>query len=78
MKNSKPSTMRDDVMKTKTAIFTQAVWPKIWSFSEGMQIILGSLYIALLSQIQIPLQPVPVTLQTFAIFSLALFEQYVF
>lgn len=37
-----------------------------------IHILLGSLYIALLAQIEIPLQPVPVTLHTFAVLSLAL------
>ena len=37
-----------------------------------IHIILGCLYIALVAQIEIPLQPIPVTLHTFAILSLAL------
>jgi biotin transport system substrate-specific component len=37
-------------------------------------VILGSLYIALLAQVEIPLSPIPVTLHTFAIFTLALFQ----
>ncbi|NGX42056.1 MAG: Biotin transporter BioY [Chlamydiae bacterium] len=37
-------------------------------------ILLGSLFLAALSQVEIPLAPIPVTLQTFAIFLLALFQ----
>lgn len=39
----------------------------------GIQVILGSLYIAILAQVEIPLQPVPVTLHTFAVITLALY-----
>jgi biotin transport system substrate-specific component len=37
------------------------------------QVFLGSLYIAFLAQLEIPLRPIPVTLHTFAIFTLALY-----
>jgi biotin transport system substrate-specific component len=60
-------------MKTKMAISLRAEESTVW-YSEGIQVLLGGLYIALLSQIEIPLKPIPVTLQTFAIFSLALFQ----
>lgn len=39
----------------------------------GLQVLLGTLYIALLSQVEIPIRPVPITLHTFAIFTLALY-----
>lgn len=38
-----------------------------------LQVILGAFYLAALSQWTIPLTPVPITLQTFAIFTLGLF-----
>ena len=41
---------------------------------EILAVILGSLYIALLAQIEIPLVPIPVTMHTFAVLSLALFQ----
>lgn len=41
---------------------------------EIISILLGSLYIALLAQIEIPLSPVPITMHTFAILSLPLFQ----
>lgn len=37
-----------------------------------IHVLLGSLYIAFIAQFEIPSQPIPVTLQTFGIFSLAL------
>ncbi len=60
-------------MKTKMAISLHAEQPVAW-YSQGLHVLLGGLYIALLSQIEIPLKPIPVTLQTFAIFSLAIFQ----
>lgn len=39
----------------------------------GLQVLLGTLYIALLSQVEIPLRPIPITLHTFSIFTLALY-----
>lgn len=41
---------------------------------DALHVLLGSLYIAFLAQVEIPLSPVPVTMHTFAIFSLALFQ----
>lgn len=39
----------------------------------ALQMLLGSLYIALLAQIEVPLKPVPMTLHTFAVMTLGLF-----
>lgn len=39
-----------------------------------IQVVLGAIYIVLLSQFEISLYPVPITLHTFAIFSLALYQ----
>jgi biotin transport system substrate-specific component len=44
------------------------------SWVDLLHVVLGSLFIALLSSAEIPLTPVPITLQTFAIFVLALFQ----
>lgn len=60
-------------MKVKNTLAYPAIQSVSW-YTTASQILLGSLYIALLSQIEIPLKPIPVTLQTFAIFSLALFQ----
>lgn len=61
-------------MKQETVShYAQATQPITW-IKGSVQILLGTLYIALLSQIEIPLKPIPVTMQTFAIFSLALFQ----
>jgi biotin transport system substrate-specific component len=43
-------------------------------YTEVVHVILGSLYIALLAQVEVPLFPIPMTLHTFAIFTLALFQ----
>jgi biotin transport system substrate-specific component len=59
-------------MKQET-LFYQATQSIAW-VKGSVQILLGTLYIALLSQVEIPLKPIPVTMQTFAIFSLALFQ----
>lgn len=40
----------------------------------ALHVLLGSLYLALFSQLSIPLHPIPITLQTFAIFTLALYQ----
>ena len=40
----------------------------------GAHIFLGALYVACLAQVTIPLKPIPITMQTFAVFSLALFQ----
>jgi biotin transport system substrate-specific component len=61
------------MMKTNSVMTQQVAQPVSWPL-EGVQIVLGALYIALLAQVEIPLKPVPMTLQTFAIFSLALFQ----
>lgn len=61
-------------MKTKAVIMSQKAAHAVGWSSEAIQIFLGSLYIALLAQIEIPLMPIPVTLHTFAIFTLALFQ----
>ena len=37
-----------------------------------LHVVLGSFFIALMSQIEIPIQPIPFTLQTFALFLMAL------
>ena len=60
-------------MKTKSLMTHQVVQPMNWHL-EGVQIVLGCLYIALLSQVEVPLKPIPMTLQTFGIFTLALFQ----
>ena len=41
--------------------------------TNALAIVLGSLYLAVLAQVQIPLYPVPITLQTFGLITLALF-----
>ncbi|MFI0435027.1 MAG: biotin transporter BioY [Parachlamydiaceae bacterium] len=61
------------MMHLKAIQIDQTAPPISW-VKTSTQIFLGALYITLLSQIEIPLQPIPVTMQTFAIFSLALFQ----
>jgi len=51
--------------------------PTAWSLArhwDVVHVVLGSLYMALLAQVEIPLHPVPITLQPFALFTLALFQ----
>lgn len=59
-------------MKQETLSY-QNTQPIVWA-KESVQILLGTFYVALLSQLEIPLKPIPITMQTFAIFSLALFQ----
>lgn len=53
---------------TKSFSLSQTYW------RYALHVSLGSIFLALLAQVEIPLQPVPVTLHTFAIFLLALFQ----
>jgi len=61
-------------MKQKNLmLYQQNIQFFVWA-KDNVHIILGALYVALLSQVEIPLKPIPMTMQTFAIFSLALFQ----
>ncbi len=60
-------------MKSYSIPFKSSILSAHWA-NTALQILLGTLYIILLSQVKIPLKPVPVTMQTFAIFTLALFQ----
>ncbi len=61
-------------MKTETKIHIQSMTQSVERGLDIITVFLGSLYIALLAQVEIPLVPIPVTLHTFAIFTLALFQ----
>lgn len=59
-------------MSAKTVTLNITPQSKTW-IKTSAQVLLGTLYVALLSQVKIPLQPIAMTMQTFAVFSLALF-----
>jgi len=58
-------------MKSKEMTLGQINYATDW-VKTGVHILLGTLYVALLSHIDIPFKPIPMTMQTFAVFSLAL------
>lgn len=57
-----------EVLIESTPIFSEKTKSRAWT---AAQILLGSLFLAALSQVRIPLYPIPMTLQTLGIFLLA-------
>ena len=62
----------DDILRTQMITPTTTLASRIWQVSESWKkqvllVFLGSLFIAICAQINIPLPLVPITMQTFAV-----------
>jgi len=58
-----------EVLVESTPVFSEKTKSRAWTMT---QVVLGSLFLAALSQVSIPLYPVPMSLQTLGIFLLAI------
>lgn len=62
-------------MTTRTALIADAAWPLSTSgtlFRSGVLALAGSLLLAICAQVQVPMWPVPMTMQTFAVLLIGL------